>query len=154
MRPSLRGPTTSMSPGAAWNGAQETCRAPADCTPAEVKASVSPTIAASAVRRDMCAAYAGLKCRPWPAPDRLGWNRLAGHQLPRARYGGLFGEHHAPRGGETFDSVDEAGRGLRPLHRDLLDQGRRQAQGAWIQGLDGLPRPQRERPGLGDVRLG
>ena len=55
---------------------------------------------------------------------------------------------------ERDDPGNDEGRGLRPLREDLLDQGRREAQAARIQGLDRLSRSQRGRPGLGDLRLG
>ena len=52
------------------------------------------------------------------------------------------------------DARNDEGRGFRPLPEDLLDQGRREAKAARVQGRDRLPRSHGGRPGLGDLRLG
>src|SRR5215207_8539684 len=66
--------------------------------------------------------------------------------------GQILASHY--HGGERNDPGNYDGRGLRPLPEHLLDQGRRQAPRARVEGCAGLPRPQRGRPRLGALRLG
>ena len=77
------------------------------------------------------------------SPDAARASALAAH----ARSGAATKEEHD-------DPGNDAGGGLRPLRRDLLDEGRREAQAARLEGRDGLPRPQRGGPRLGALRLG
>src|SRR4029078_10958859 len=57
------------------------------------------------------------------------------------------------KGGRDDPGNDDGG-GPRPVRGDLLDDRRREAQAARLEGLDRLPRPERGGPGLGDLRLG
>ena len=58
-----------------------------------------------------------------------------------------------PRRKRLVPSNDD-GPGFRSVLERLLDEGRREAQGARIQWCDRLSRSQRGRPGLGSLRLG
>src|SRR6266536_6458545 len=71
---------------------------------------------------------------------------------------GTCGEGTRSRRAKKKEENDDPGndhrRGFRPLREDLLEQGRREAQAARVQGRDRLPRSQRGGPGLGTLRLG
>ena len=60
----------------------------------------------------------------------------------------------APHGGERHDPGDDEGEGPRPLPGGVRHEGRRQARVARLEGLHGLPRPDRGGPGVGRLRLG
>src|SRR6266568_7377394 len=55
---------------------------------------------------------------------------------------------------QSDDPGNDEGRGRGPLPGSVLDQGRREAAAARIQGFDRLPRSERGEQGLGAVRLG
>src|SRR5204862_5307870 len=61
---------------------------------------------------------------------------------------------HTDQKEDDDDPGDNAGRGSRPVREDLQHEGCGEAQAARVEGLDGLPRPERGRSGLGDLRLG
>src|SRR3954452_24607369 len=56
--------------------------------------------------------------------------------------------------GENDDLGDDEGEGRGPLPGGLRRGGRGQARITRVEGLHGLPRPDRGGPGVGDLRLG
>src|SRR6185437_1246833 len=61
---------------------------------------------------------------------------------------------HTDRKEDDDDPGDDEDRGSRAVREDLRHEGCREAQAARVEGLDGVPRPERGRPDLGDLRLG
>ena len=89
-----------------------------------------------------------------PMPVRV--REREDHDMPADRLAIRRGEQRlaAERRSRSHDPGNDEGRGRRSLPGRLLDEGRREARRARIEGIDRLPRPVRREPCLGSVRLG